>query len=152
MAHHGIYAEAYSEEEIAMLDQLNEQLGSVDEEITMMRIRLRRAQLAEKKAKAEGSMMELSEVRHTTAISGGEGSQSSSTTIERQTDYHYIIDRISGRLGTLLKLRAELIAAEGERGTNHIDRARQIRDALNQMIAVETGQPVPVEDTNEEPV
>ncbi len=111
---HGIYAPAYSDEELALIDQLNERLGSVDDEINMVRIRLRRAQIAERNAQAEREkMLELAEVRYTT------GGQASTTTLERATDFHGIIDRLSGRLGSLMKIRSELITAAAESENGH---------------------------------
>ena len=140
---HGIYTEAYSPEELAMIDQLNEQLGTVDAEINMVRIRLRRAQLAEAKFLADPEL-ELVEVKHSTGDTAG------TTTTERAPDWHGIIDRLTGRLGTLMKLRSELIAADGERGGDPNDAAARIRAALKAMVDVETKQPPLILDRGED--
>jgi hypothetical protein len=133
---HGIYTESYSPEEMALLDALNERLGTVDDEINMTRIRLRRAQLAEQKFLAEAGSLELVEIRQTT---GGE--EPTTTTVEKIPDFHGIIDRLAGRLGSLMKLRAELIAAESDRGGDPVETAQRLRKALATMIDVETKQP-----------
>lgn len=124
---HGIYAEAYSEDEIAMLDYLNSRLGAVDDEINMTRIRLRRAQLAEKKAlEAEEAELEVDEIRDVTG-----GPMKGTTTVRKKTDFNAIIDRLTGRLGSLMKTRAELISAETAKDADVVaEQARRIKAAI----------------------
>lgn len=126
---HGIYAKSYTAEELSLVDGLADRLGSIDDEITLTRIRLRRAQLAEQKAMTEGGALELSEVRSVTGDGGGAGV----TSIQRRTDFEAIIDRLLGRLGMLMKVRAELakMAAEGDDSVT--DKARRLKEALAAM-------------------
>lgn len=134
---HGIYSKSYTTEELSIVDSLADRLGSIDDEITLTRIRLRRAQLAEQKAMAEGAPLELSEVRSVTGEGGGAGV----TSIQRRTDFEAVIDRLLGRLGSLMKVRAELAKMAQESGDTVTDKARRLKEALEAMDAAVTALP-----------
>jgi hypothetical protein len=118
---HGIYGAALTEEEQGAWAEITGRLGSLDDEIHMIRVQLRRAFVAQRKATLDGSGdasrmegLELSEVRRSTR--GGKGEKPTVDAISRRPDFHGIIDRLSGRLASLEKTRAELLAAARESG------------------------------------
>jgi hypothetical protein len=144
---HGIYSEVYTAEEIASLDYLKERLSSIDDEITMTRIRLLRAQKAEQLAVIDPkSAMEVDEIRRSVAASR----IPETTTIMRKTDFPLVVDRLLGRLGMLMKVRIELGKATGDdefagkplpwSDDSPEDKARQVNEALRPMIAMERGE------------
>jgi hypothetical protein len=133
---HGIYAAALSPEEQALWEEV--QLGSVDDEIRLCKIRVRRAEIAQNAVQANPTStdntagMELSEIRSM--------EESVQTVIKRQ-DFTAVIDRLMGRIGMLEKTRAELIAAAQAAGEGVDDVAQRVSFALKAMVEVETKQP-----------
>jgi|SRR3954464_9304605 hypothetical protein len=151
---HGIYSETYTAEEIKSLDYLKERLSSVDDEITLTRIRLLRAQKAEQRAVNDPkTAMEVDEIRRS---SGGKNPETN--TVMRKADFHLIIDRLLGRLGMLMKVRVELGKAIGDDefagkplpwcDDSPEDKARQVNEALRAMIATERdGSPMDIDNS-----
>lgn len=101
---HGIYAREWTDEEIDVSKTV--QLASVDDEIRLVTIRIRRILAAE--AAAAGKP-ELEEVTKHDLI-GTEGSRKD--TKSRVRDYSALLDRFTGRLESLKKTRAELLKTE----------------------------------------
>lgn len=103
---HGIYAKAMTEEELSIVDEMT--LGSVDNELKVCRIRLRRALLAE----VENQEMEVVERLERPAILGGvpdyEEMIKELKFIKR--DYSPIIDRLVARIESLERTRRELLS------------------------------------------
>jgi hypothetical protein len=98
---HGIYAREWTDEEVQVA--LRVRLDSLDDEIRLTSIRLRRALKAE--AEANGAP-ELEEVVDHDLI-GGEGSRKDVK--RRVRDYVGIIDKLTARLESLKKARADLL-------------------------------------------
>ena len=99
---HGIYATRLTEEEIALRQELKR--GSVDEELDLMRLRLRRALEAEYQANGEAELDEEIE----RDISSEIGARTEKK--KRVRDYVSIIDKIVARIETLEKTRLTLRA------------------------------------------
>jgi hypothetical protein len=105
---HGLYSAALSQEEKDLWADV--QLGNVDDEIRLCKIKVRRAELAQAAVQIDPVSMnntsgfELSEIRK---------SETDTQTVTKRPDYAGIIDRLLGRIGQLEKTRAELIAAAG---------------------------------------
>jgi hypothetical protein len=115
-----IYAQHYDDHDIAFLT--GTQVGSVDAEIQLCRVRINRALKAEKK-----NRMKLVEKRET------KGGQDSGQVVRtyKQPDYDLVIDRLMGRLGTLEKLRREL---NGD-GTTPLEVAQDVAAAMKAIAA-----------------
>jgi hypothetical protein len=140
---HGIYSDAMTDEERDLWPEIISRLGSVDEEIHVIRLQLRRALIAQQRVQEAPADMknmagfELSEIRRSTR-----GHEKPSTdVISKRTDYHAIIDRLSGRLANLERTRAELMAAARDTGENNSDRARDFTETLRAMRDVEKRAP-----------
>ena len=133
---HGIYSDALTDEETGLWADIVARLGTVDEEIHMVRVQLRRALIAQHKADAAKgrASLEMVEIRESDA--GFEGGPRVDV-ISKRTDFHAIIDRLSGRLANLEKTRAELLAAEREAGADPADKAREVAEALKAMRTLE---------------
>lgn len=101
---HGIYSEQLLDGELPYY--ITQELGNVDHEIRLTRLRLRRALIAETKANGE---VELEEVV-TRDIVGQEGSARDEKS--RVRDYSGIIDRLTQRIESLERTRAELLKAD----------------------------------------
>jgi hypothetical protein len=107
---HGIYAAALSPEEQDLWAEI--QIGNVDDEIRLCKIRVRRAEIAQNAVQIDPTSItntagfELSEIRQ---------NETDTQTVTKRPDYSAIIDRLLGRIGQLEKTRAELIAAAGEK-------------------------------------
>ena len=135
---HGLYTQALTPEEQAMFDGI--QLGEMEREIRMAKIMLNRcltlhAEIQQAPNDEEAMLgFELSEI---------EQSERGKRIVRKRPDTYALIDRFMGRIANLEKTRAELIAAQGQRSDDPADTARQIRDALEAMINVETNSPVP---------
>ena len=99
---HGIYATRLSEDELALRQELKR--GSVDEELDLMRLRLRRALEAEHQANGEPELDEEIE----RDISSEIGARTEKK--KRVRDYVSIIDKIVARIETLEKTRLTLRA------------------------------------------
>jgi hypothetical protein len=101
---HGIYATRFTDEELALSQELK--LGNVDEELRLMRLRLRRALEAEHQANGEPELDEVIE----RDISSDIGARSEEK--KRVRDYNGIVDRIVGRIESLEMKRMELLKHE----------------------------------------
>jgi hypothetical protein len=118
---HGIYSEALTDEERDIWPQIVERLGSLDEEIHLTRVQLRRAFVAQRKVQeapndlGNAAGIELVEIRRSTK-GGGKGEKPTTDVVSKRSDFHAVIDRLSGRLANLEKTRAELLAAARESG------------------------------------
>lgn len=99
---HGIYAQTLSQVERDQWDDL--QLGSVDDELRLCRLRLVRALNAENE---NGAKPELDEI---TVKPGIDGKASGEKKYKRR-DYVGMVDRLMGRIESLEKARAALIIA-----------------------------------------
>lgn len=97
---HGIYGTYFTPEELA----LDVQIGEVDAELRVCRIRLRRALLAEKTVQ-EPELDEITEQN---------GDITTRTMKYKRRDFASAIDRLIGRIESLERTRAEL----NERGVN----------------------------------
>jgi hypothetical protein len=112
---HGLYSEALSDEERALWDEM--QLGTVDDEIRLCRIQLRRAMNLEASISKSPNDpknlagIELVEIRRTTG-----GGKSSTDAVSKRPDIHGRMNWLLGRIAQLEKTRAELIAAASEKG------------------------------------
>lgn len=130
---HGIYSSVLTAEELAMQDFLSTKLSSVDDEINLVRIRLLRAQRAEEQDRLNASL-QIEEVK---TVTGGDFANT--TTTSRKTDWPAIINTLMGRLGSLMKLRMELLIGKGDGEFSGIpadetdDKARRIKEALAAM-------------------
>lgn len=98
---HGIYSQQLTANEAATYSGIA--LGSVDDEIRITRIRLARALAAEHKA---GGKPELDEV---TKNEGGGQNAVREVRKSRVRDYFSVVDRLTGRVESLEKTRAELL-------------------------------------------
>ena len=107
---HGIYAAHFTDEELAVHQELK--LGNVDEELRLMRLRLRRALAAEHQANGEVELEEVIERDIDSKIGAR------SETKSRVRDYVGIIDKTMARIESLertrLILRSELGIDESE--------------------------------------
>ena len=141
---HGLYTQALTPEEQAMFDGI--QLGEMEREIRMAKIMLNRcltlhAEIQQAPNDEEAMLgFELSEI---------EQSERGRRIVRKRPDTYALIDRFMGRIANLEKTRAELIAAQGERGEDAMDTARKVQDALKAMIAVETKQRTSSDDEDE---
>jgi len=149
---HGIYSDAMTDEERDLWPEIISRLGSVDEEIHVIRLQLRRALIVQQKvqeapADAKNTAgFELSEIRRSTR-----GHDKPSTdVVSRRTDYHAIIDRLSGRLASLEKTRAELLVAARDTGEDNTDRAQDLVGTLKAMLRTEFEQPAPPEQRGQD--
>lgn len=112
---HGIYRKTLSDEEQAMW--LDIQVGSVDDEIRMMKIMMNRAietNAAIRAAPNDVKNMagfELSEINRTT-----KGGKQDTSLTSKRPDTVAMIDRFAGRIASLEKTRAELLAAAAGEG------------------------------------
>jgi len=103
---HGIYMKRLTEAEQADYQAL--ELGSVDHELRLARIRLARALDAEKAAKAEPEIDEVIENE------GGGMTIAVRSVKKKVKDYTYIIDRCMLRIESLERTRKMLDAGDGE--------------------------------------
>lgn len=102
----GLYSKQLLPDEVKLYREIK--LGNVDEELTLTRIRLRRALQAET---AAAGLPELSEII-TRDLVGEEGSARDEKSIVR--DYSALIDKLTARIESLEKTRADLLkASEG---------------------------------------
>lgn len=103
---HGIYLSRLTEAEQADYQAL--ELGSVDHELRLARIRLARALDAEKAARAEPEVEEVIENE------GGGMTIAVRSTKKKVKDYTSIIDRFMQRIESLERTRKTLDAGDGE--------------------------------------
>jgi len=121
---HGIYADGLTDEEKEIQDKI--QVDDLEDEIRLCKLRIRRAMVARKEVEADLTNpsvgFEVSEVRQyqsesekANAPEGQDKPDSSTQTrremVRKRPDYDAIIDRYMGRLGSLLRTRAELLGA-----------------------------------------
>ena len=109
---HGIYSDVLSEEDKALWDEI--ELGRVDEELKLCRIRLRRALLAEQQQSASEDGLELDAKTEEPPIVGGiplDDEQPIVKKIYKRRDYSAAIERLMGRIESLERTRAELMKA-----------------------------------------
>ncbi len=105
---HGGYGTKLTPEEEAIFEGIT--LGSVDDELRLARIRLRRLLDAEHAANGTPEVEEIIERE-------GGGEMVADREIKRRTrDYHTLIDKQMGRIESLEKTRAGLLAAQGGGG------------------------------------
>jgi uncharacterized protein YjcR len=115
-ATHGIYSKFLSEEEQQMLNRGDVRVGDLDHEIRLMRIRLRRALIAEKASKGKPELDE--HIKR----AGGSEYVSPDEKKYRVRDWVGIIDKTAARLQSLELARKELLdvdppdADESKRG------------------------------------
>lgn len=95
---HGIYSSYLSDEEKDVWDQVK--LGEVDDELRLTRIRLMRALRAENE---RGNTLEIDSEKVETGENGG------TVTTTKVRDYSSLIDRLTGRIESLERTRAELL-------------------------------------------
>lgn len=110
-AKHGIYSQHLTEEERAAWDEI--ELGRVDDELRLTRIRLARALAAENASGGEPELEEISEQDATVNGVPLGGDEKVVTRKSRRRDYAGIIDRLTGRIESLERTRVELMKALG---------------------------------------
>lgn len=113
-----LYSKYMTPEEQASAATL--ELGSVDEELRLTRIRLARA-LGQEQERADTLELE-SEKTEPVAFEGAPPDATRTTTISRVRDYSGLIDRLTGRIESLEKTRAELMRVGGRDLDDHIKR------------------------------
>jgi hypothetical protein len=114
---HGIYRKTLSDEEQALWAEI--QIGSVDDEIRMMKVMLNRAIELNAEIRAAPNDVknmagfELSEINRTT-----KGGKQDTSLTSKRPDTVAMIDRFAGRIASLEKTRAELLAAAAGQQTD----------------------------------
>ena len=136
---HGIYCDGLSEEEKALHDQLK--VDELDDEIRLCKIRIRRALIARRKVEDnpddlnEGfELTEVKQFQRSTQI-GSDGKEVQQTRRElsrKRPDFEGIIDRYLGRLGSLMRTRAEIL---GQSGKDPATVAAEFQEAIQEMEA-----------------
>lgn len=111
---HGIYSDTLTSDEQGMWDEIS--VGSLDDDIKIAKLQLRRALIAQAKAEAGDGLdldLESISVRGTDPVEEGETAkepgQPSTTIQRRRRGYEDIINRLLGRIGDLEAKRADLI-------------------------------------------
>ena len=133
---HGVYRKTLSEEEQVLWTQL--QVGNIDNEILFMKIMFNRAIELNAEIRASPNDVknlagfELTEINR---ISKG-GKQDTNLTSKRP-DTVAMIDRFAGRIASLEKTRAELLAAAAGQGDDPNSKATEVVDVLRAMIRTE---------------
>ncbi len=112
---HGIYSQRLAPEEEALVDEIRARAGTLDEELVVARLQLRRAVMAQDdiqgvSAEDDSTGFELSEVKSEGDLLGeGEsGMLCKRTTVRRRPDFRAVIDRLLGRVAHLEQVRAGL--------------------------------------------
>lgn len=127
---HGIYAVGLREDELAIWHEIP--LGTLDDEIRLCRLQLRRALIAQAAAEREGAdeaaALELGSVSHQKGLTA-KGPVDVVTTARTRPDLRAEVYRLTGRIGELEAKRAAMPRS----GESPADAARRIRDALFQM-------------------
>lgn len=103
---HGIYSNQLTDEERKQFDEI--ELGAVDLELRLARIRLARALAAEHAAQGEPELLEVVE------NDGGGPQLAKRSTKSTVRDYTAAIDRLMGRIESLERTRKLLDAGDGE--------------------------------------
>lgn len=104
---HGIYSAVIREDEKELAASMQSAVGRLEDEILICRIQLHRALTAQNAADA-GDGLDLEE--DIKRVGGGENAPGDETRRKRR-DYTAIIDRLTGRIESLEKTRAALIAS-----------------------------------------
>jgi hypothetical protein len=109
---HGIYAAAYSDDEIALLPAIREGIGKLDDELAMIRMQFRRASIAQRSAfELDPDGLEVVKRHDREASEFGPGDE----TIRERVNYSQILDRLAGRIESLERTRSDLIDKARER-------------------------------------
>lgn len=115
---HGIYAQVMTDEELELYDQIP--IGTVDAELKVCRIRLLRAMKAKELIDVapndpsnEAGMVVTTVTQSQKSGKRGKYAESEqfNEVLRSRTDYDAIIERFLGRIGTLERIRAELLAS-----------------------------------------
>lgn len=109
---HGIYSTALLPGEDAIVGDVSGELGRVENELLITRLRLRRALAAEARSIRENDYLVIDS--QTERDGGGAAYAAAERTLKR-VDYSAIIDKLMARIESLEKTRLELIA-EGQGG------------------------------------
>lgn len=125
-----IYSRYYTEEEKLVADQI--ELGKVDEELRLTRIRLMRALAREAE---HGNTLELdSEKREPVIIDGvAVAGAEQVTTTTKVRDYSALIDKLTARIESLERTRVELLKAEKAGGGK--DEAELLQELIGRLPA-----------------
>lgn len=111
---HGIYSDTLTADEHGLWDDIG--IGTLDDDIKIAKLQLRRALMAQAKAEAGDGLdldLESINIRGTDPVEEGEPPQEPgqpTTTIQRRRrGYEDIINRLLGRIGDLESKRADMI-------------------------------------------
>ncbi len=127
---HGIYSRVLTDEESELWDQV--ELGKVDDELRLCRLRLMRAIRAEAAAKNQPELEERAEKPGKPA----KGKRKMPVVLEqkyKRRDYASLIDRLMGRIESLERTRLDLIkggAGSGATDTSKEELLRAIAERL----------------------
>lgn len=126
---HGIYGAGLLDEEHDLWDDIA--IGSLDDDIRIAKLQLRRALIAQKNQPADG--LELYE--QTMNGGGGDGAEEkpAASMKRRRTQYDDIITRLLGRIAGMEQTRAEMLERTGGGKANADEIARKVREALAAM-------------------
>ncbi|WLD56893.1 hypothetical protein NFC81_09130 [Salinispirillum sp. LH 10-3-1] len=131
---HGIYSKFLTPEEQELTSHI--ELGKVDAELVMCRIRLHRIMSFEQRTQSEQNDLLLEEVKDKTTtvlkVGGDEGAESlpgiETTTTRRRYDFEDAVDRLLRRIESLEKTRFALM---GEGGTEADAALDELLDELD---------------------
>ena len=130
---HGIYGSGLLDDEKVLWGDI--EIKTLDDEIRMVSIQLRRAVNAQKiyltakeDAEKQTAGLELYEFTHE-AGQGAKGPINIKRLLRRKRDFTYEIDRLTGRLGDLITKNAQLKGEE----IDAREKARQIKAALEEI-------------------
>ncbi|MBA5956252.1 hypothetical protein GIB64_02315 [Pseudomonas lactis] len=111
---HGIYSDTLTVDEQGLWDDIG--IGTLDDDIKIAKLQLRRALLAQAKAEAGDGLdldLESINIRGTDPVEEGEAPQEpgqpTTTTQRRRRGYEDIINRLLGRIGDLESKRADMM-------------------------------------------
>lgn len=112
---HGLYSDALLPEEEAIWDHVKGEVGKLDDEITLMRIRLMRLNRLQKEADAatisgknESKALQLEEISQSESSEYGR----TNTVVKRRRDYHAEIRQVTKLIGELEEKRARLLTGD----------------------------------------
>lgn len=103
---HGIYSTALLPGEADSALELRSSMGAVEDELFITRLRLRRALVAEAKSIQTNDFLVIDSE---TQRDGGGAAYAAAETHLKRVDYTAIIDRLTARIESLEKTRAELL-------------------------------------------
>lgn len=126
---HGIYGAGLLDEEQDLWDDIA--VGSIDDDIRIAKLQLRRALIAQKNQPDDG--LELYEQTMNGGGSDGSEEKPAASMKRRRTQYDDIINRLLGRIGDLEQKRAEMLERTGGDKANAEETARKVREALAAM-------------------